>query len=236
MPYATAPFVSAPLIAHRSFDLPCDYVARPTLPRPPHPAPNVRDDHEPPLQGNETAEDIEVIWVGRIRIYFCWQVWTTQITLIRLRKLDFASNGFGAAGRTAQGFKGEVGHRLRFPSGGVGHHAHFEANAGLRLQQADDGEQIFGRGRSRPTPPHKSPAPRVTGSAASGGIGLGTGRHGACQGSFNKSARLSPPRSAMMRDQAAENSASRTHAQNAFKTGRRRCLCSSRMLRIPMPA
>jgi hypothetical protein len=34
-----APFVSAHLIAHRSKDPPCDRVARPALPRPPHPIP-----------------------------------------------------------------------------------------------------------------------------------------------------------------------------------------------------
>ena len=37
------------MIAHRSLDPPCDPIARKTLPRPPHPAPNVRDDRETPL-------------------------------------------------------------------------------------------------------------------------------------------------------------------------------------------
>jgi hypothetical protein len=37
------------LTAHRPFDLPCDPIARKTLPRPPHPVPYVRDDRETPL-------------------------------------------------------------------------------------------------------------------------------------------------------------------------------------------
>src|SRR5258708_29339539 len=65
LPYAKASFVSAPSIAHRSFDLPCDHVARTTLPRPPHPVPYVRDDRDTPLNGNETARGIEVISVWR---------------------------------------------------------------------------------------------------------------------------------------------------------------------------
>jgi hypothetical protein len=36
-------------IAHKSFDQPCDPIARKTLPRPPHPVPYVRDDRETPL-------------------------------------------------------------------------------------------------------------------------------------------------------------------------------------------
>ena len=36
-------------IAHGSKDPPCHHVARPMLPRPPHPAPHVRDDRETPL-------------------------------------------------------------------------------------------------------------------------------------------------------------------------------------------
>ena len=38
-PYATTSLVRSLLIAHKSFDLPCDPVARKTLPRPPHPSP-----------------------------------------------------------------------------------------------------------------------------------------------------------------------------------------------------
>jgi hypothetical protein len=49
-------------IAHRSFDPPCDPIARKTLPRPPHPAPYVRDDRDtPPLSGrdaNSSRDDL----------------------------------------------------------------------------------------------------------------------------------------------------------------------------------
>src|SRR5882757_9596621 len=47
-----------------------------TLPRPPHPAPNVRDDREAPLRGRGTAGDIEVIWGKREAEYFCKGGWT----------------------------------------------------------------------------------------------------------------------------------------------------------------
>jgi hypothetical protein len=49
----------------------------------------VRDDRDTPLEWDETAEVLEVIWVKGERIYFCKQDWTTQITLIRFNKLDF---------------------------------------------------------------------------------------------------------------------------------------------------
>jgi hypothetical protein len=39
-----------------------------------------------------------VIWVGRKQEYFFGGDWTTQITLIRFRKLDFGSGGFCEAG------------------------------------------------------------------------------------------------------------------------------------------
>src|SRR5260221_10826797 len=39
LPYATTSLVRSLLIAHKSFDPPCDPVARKTLPRPPHPTP-----------------------------------------------------------------------------------------------------------------------------------------------------------------------------------------------------
>ncbi len=38
-PYAATSLVRVLLIAHKSFDLPCNLIARKTLPRPPHPAP-----------------------------------------------------------------------------------------------------------------------------------------------------------------------------------------------------
>jgi hypothetical protein len=50
-PYAATSLVRVLLTAHKSFDPPCDPVARKTLPRPPHPLPNVCDDRETPLCG-----------------------------------------------------------------------------------------------------------------------------------------------------------------------------------------
>src|SRR6267378_1520427 len=51
-PYAATSLVRTLLIAHRPFaNPPCDPVARKTLPRPPHPMPNVCDDRETPLCG-----------------------------------------------------------------------------------------------------------------------------------------------------------------------------------------
>jgi len=35
---------------------------------------------------------------------------------------------------------------VMLPSGGIGHRAHVQTNAYLRLQQPDDAEQILGRG------------------------------------------------------------------------------------------
>src|SRR3984893_16129091 len=49
LPSAATSLVSVPVIAHKSFDSPCDPIARKTLPRPPHPVPYVRDDRETPL-------------------------------------------------------------------------------------------------------------------------------------------------------------------------------------------
>jgi hypothetical protein len=37
-----------------------------------------------------------VIWVRREAIYFCKEDWTTQISLIRFRKLDFWRKGLRA--------------------------------------------------------------------------------------------------------------------------------------------
>src|SRR5260370_29804454 len=51
-PYAATSLVRSLLIAHGPFaNPPCDPVARKTLPRPPHPMPNVCDDPETPLCG-----------------------------------------------------------------------------------------------------------------------------------------------------------------------------------------
>src|SRR6266851_783874 len=39
LPYAATSLVRVPVTAHKSFDLPCNPIARKTLPRPPHPSP-----------------------------------------------------------------------------------------------------------------------------------------------------------------------------------------------------
>src|SRR5258708_8372339 len=49
--------------------------------------PRVRDDRETPLSWDETGRVLEVISVGREEEYFCAWYWTTQIPLIRLRKI-----------------------------------------------------------------------------------------------------------------------------------------------------
>jgi hypothetical protein len=61
----------------------------------------VRDDREPPLQWNETARDMQVIWVGREREYFLTEDWTTQITLMTL----------GFLSRSRRAIKGSCGPR-----------------------------------------------------------------------------------------------------------------------------
>src|SRR5258708_23935117 len=57
----------------------------------------VRDDRDTPLEWDETAGDIEVIWVKRERIYFCKWDWTTQITLIRFNKIALRRRDYDAA-------------------------------------------------------------------------------------------------------------------------------------------
>jgi hypothetical protein len=74
------------LIAHKSFDQPCDPIARKTLPRPPHPVPNVRDDRDTPLLWDGMAKVLDVIWGVRKQKYFCRWDWTGGIRLIRFNK------------------------------------------------------------------------------------------------------------------------------------------------------
>src|SRR6266702_5192490 len=65
LPYASAPLVLRVCRSLTGFHPPCDPVARATLPRPPHPVPNVRDDsRSAPLAGRD-ARTINVIWVNR---------------------------------------------------------------------------------------------------------------------------------------------------------------------------
>ena len=60
---------------------------------------NVRDDRETPLSVGRDGGDIKVIWGERKPEYFFKRDWTTQITLIRLRKLDFARKSTEPRGR-----------------------------------------------------------------------------------------------------------------------------------------
>jgi hypothetical protein len=58
------------VIAHRPFDPPCDPLARKTLPRPSHPAPNVRDDRDTPLLWDGMRKVLDVIWGAREPKFF----------------------------------------------------------------------------------------------------------------------------------------------------------------------
>jgi hypothetical protein len=71
--------------------------------RPPHPAPNVRDDRDTPLLWDGMARVLRVIWVCGEAKYFCPAIWTGQITLIRLTKLVSRRTRFrGPPDRTNQ--------------------------------------------------------------------------------------------------------------------------------------
>jgi hypothetical protein len=72
LPYASAPFVCVPPIAHGPFaSPPCDDVSRPTLPRPPHPAPRLVTIAKRPSLGDGIPEVVRVIWGKREADYFC---------------------------------------------------------------------------------------------------------------------------------------------------------------------
>jgi hypothetical protein len=51
-----------------------------------HIPPRVRDDREPPLQWDETARDMQLIWVGRESKYFFEGDWTGRNRLIASTK------------------------------------------------------------------------------------------------------------------------------------------------------
>ena len=58
-----------------------------TLPRPPQPRPNVRDDGQRPSSGDGMAGVVGVIWGGGEADYFCVRGWTGQISLKLLAKI-----------------------------------------------------------------------------------------------------------------------------------------------------
>jgi hypothetical protein len=70
----------APDRSRAFLDPPCDSVARPTLPRPPHPAPYVRDDRDTPLKWDGTAQVVDLIWGGCEAEFFRKEGWTGQIS------------------------------------------------------------------------------------------------------------------------------------------------------------
>jgi hypothetical protein len=97
---ATASLVRVLLIAHRRFkNPPCDPIARSTLSRPSHPAPNVRDDHDTPLSRAGMARVIDVTWgVGKQKYFLKWD-WTGGIRLIRFNKWSRAAHDATATDR-----------------------------------------------------------------------------------------------------------------------------------------
>ena len=91
LPSAIASLVRVLVTAHRLFkNPPCHHAARSTLPRPPHPAPNVRDDHDTPLSRAGMGNVLEMIWGERKGKYFCEEDWTGGISLILFNKFGCA--------------------------------------------------------------------------------------------------------------------------------------------------
>ena len=80
---------------------PHDFAVRPSAVRQQHVSvhripPRVRDDRDTPLEWDETAALMDLIWGNRELIYFCKWEWTGQIRLIRLNKSVFCENCPGA--------------------------------------------------------------------------------------------------------------------------------------------
>jgi hypothetical protein len=91
LPSATTSLVRALVTAHRLLENPpCNPAARSTLPRPSHPAPNVRDDHDTPLLWDGMGNVLEMIWRERKGKYFCEEDWTGGISLILFNKFGCA--------------------------------------------------------------------------------------------------------------------------------------------------
>jgi hypothetical protein len=89
-----ASFVRAP----RSLteDRPATAIARPTLPRPPHPIPTFVTMANA-LARNGTAWDMWVIWGKYEEEYFSDRDWTDRNRLIRFRKLGIGRNALWEA-------------------------------------------------------------------------------------------------------------------------------------------
>jgi hypothetical protein len=93
LPSAHAPFVSAPLIAHRPMRTRPAITSRAQRCRVHRIPPRVRDDRDTPLEWDETARVIDLIWVWREQKSFCKQDWTASIRLIRFNKLNGTPHG-----------------------------------------------------------------------------------------------------------------------------------------------
>jgi hypothetical protein len=90
-PCATTSSVCAPLTAH-GFDRALHHVSRQRCRVHRIPCPTFVTIAKRPSVGRD-AMDTPVIWAEREAEYFCWVIWTGQITLIRFGKLVFARNG-----------------------------------------------------------------------------------------------------------------------------------------------
>jgi hypothetical protein len=100
-PSATTSLVSVLCVAHGFIESALQPFARKMLPRPPHPAPYVRDDRDTPLLWDGMRKVLDVIWGGRKRKYFYKEDWTAQIRLKSHNKSPSMRDSQGAhiAGR-----------------------------------------------------------------------------------------------------------------------------------------
>jgi hypothetical protein len=85
--HTTSPSAHTPLVAQS---------IAPGDVRPSHPAPNVRDDREPPLLWVRDGVRKPLIWGQSKAKYFSRANWTTQIRLNQLEKLSFTRTSFSA--------------------------------------------------------------------------------------------------------------------------------------------
>src|SRR6266851_2918616 len=92
-PYATSSLVRVLLIAHKSFDSPCDPVARQTLPRPPHPHPASVTIMIRPSGGVGWREFVEMICPTGEAKYFCKGDWTGRNRLNLKENFSSTRNG-----------------------------------------------------------------------------------------------------------------------------------------------
>src|SRR3984893_12177632 len=76
LPSSATRIVSVPVIAPKSFDPPCDPIARQTLPRPPHPAPTSVTIAKRPSVWDGMARLIKMFLPTTEAKYFCKEGWT----------------------------------------------------------------------------------------------------------------------------------------------------------------